>query len=399
MKTTYPVVLLALFLAFPACKSETKKEPSGQVDASIPSLDKAPPAVKPEMYLYYNTVKNLLLRDKPTQTGSKVITKFEMGDFLEGTGVISDNKEEATIRNIPMEEPFYEVISTTPEQYKGWAFGGALLRVYAGPRATAPDLGQLSQYTLLLRTLNIQKLESGKKAWDYIDMHFKNAKGTLADAVYIISLQLLRNMQFEGNMYNFTEKIDWKNEDYEAVAANRFDMNTYPITQKLAENGFTLAVGEGSVFPVPDMRRLHDFFVAKVTPPMKEYILQELLEFEHQAYSDGGIIIPLEQLADRAIFWEKFNQQHPYFLMMEQTKESQKWTAHSILRGDNNTPFYYSEDKKIIEDFKKVWTYVIQKYPETDLGKNVRELFAVCEAEGWKYTEKVEKVSLKYTDH
>jgi hypothetical protein len=384
-------------LLFVACGgSDNKKEAVPPSGAAAAQLETPPAPVVPEIYLYWVTVDNLLLRDQPTQKGSKVVTKFPKGDFVEGTGKVSDNKEEATIRKIPLIEPFFEVISTTPEQHKGWAFGGALQRVYAGPRATAPDLGQLSQFSMMLRNLRTNQTDSGKKAWEYVQANFKDSKGTLADAACVMLTKFLGYIEQEGDLYLLTEKQNWTQDDYEAVAANRFDMNKYPVTKQLAAAGFELAQGEGSIFPVTDTKRIADFFTGKVTPPMKKFLEQERYEFEHQAWSDGGIIIPIDQVADRAAFWEKFNREHPYFILSEQTRESQRWTTLVTLVGDSNTPSYDYETKNINEDFKKAWAYVQQKYAGTQLARHVKEFTDIIAAEGGKFTKKAEDYRDKY---
>lgn len=384
------VFFTALFLY--ACNS----------DSSVPKSTTAPvapaeanPAAKPETYLYMVTVDNLLLRDKPTKTGSKVVSRFTAGEFVEGTGMVSDNKEEATIRNIPMKEPYFEVVSTTPEQFKGWAFSGALLRVYAGTKIGIPDLGKLSQFSTFLKTLDVKKLDSGKKAWDYVKANYSSSTGNLADAELVIMDDFMNRMSTEGEFYNMTEKIQWTEDDYGTIHENKFDMNKYPVTKSLAENGFALATGEGMVFPIVDMVKMHKFFALKVTPPMKAYLDQTLLEDQNQAWEDGGIIIPLEQVADRAVFWEKFNQENPYFPLKEQTHESQRWTKLVVINGDNNTPSYDGGTNLITEDFKKMWAYVLEKYPGTEVAKAVKEISDASAAEGWKRSPKVEALQKK----
>jgi len=380
---------------FIACNSDTSaSKRSGVAQDALPPVQPVPNA-KPDIYLYLVTVNNLLLRDQPTKTGSKVVSKFQSGDFVEGTGEVSDKKEEAIIREIPMTEPYYRVVSTTPEQFKGWAFGGALLPVYAGDRRNSPDMGKLSQFALFLKSLNPKKLDSGKKAWDYVKSNFANANGSLADASFIMMEFFLRQMIAEGEFYTMTEKIQWAEEDYNLIDANKFDVNKYPATKSIADNGFSLAVGEGMVFPMVDWQKLNDFFASKVTPPMKAFINQTLLEDKAQAWSDGGIIIPFEQIADRGVFWEKFNRENPYFPMHQTTRESERWMRLVTLNGDSNTPTYDTETNAISEDFKKMWAYVLQKYPGTELAKSVKEISDLAAAEGWKRTKKVEAFQTK----
>ncbi len=386
-----------LFLASAAILFACKNEP--KLAANTPPTETAlpapPPSPKPELYLYAVTVDKLNLRDQSNKTG-KVVTQFAEGDFVEGSGEVSANKEEVTLRNIPFNEPYFKVTSTTPEQHSGWAYSAALVPVYAGSRATSPDLGKLSQFTTALKALNIKKLESGKKAWDYVSSNLSGAQGTLADATFILLQHFLFRMEIEGDFYTMTEKVKWLDADYEAINKGAFDMKKYPETKALAESGFRLAQGEGMIFPVVDYARLGSVFAARITPPMKNYLEQIIAEQKEQMWDDGGIIIPLEKVADRAAWWEKFNQANPYFVLSEETQNSEHGLLFMLICGADNTPVFTGENEMVSDDFKKVWAYIQQKYAGTQLSRSIKEMSDLVAAEGGKRSKKVEALMEKY---
>ena len=384
-------IMLAVFpaISFFACKQEQKQASSTGVPEQQPA--------KPEVFLYVTTVDKLNLRDQPGKNG-QVIAQLAEGEFVDGTGEVSENKEEVTLRDIMYLEPYFQVVTRASEPKTGWVFGGALQRVYAGSRPEIPDLEKLASFTGFLKTLDAKKLDSGKKAWDYVSANFSSANGSLADAGFILLEQFLFRMEREGEFYTLTEKMEWKSEDYEAIANHKFDMGKNPVTQSLAENGFELAQGEGMVFPVVDWNRLQAFFGAKVTPAMKVYLDQEVKEGDQPAWDDGGIIISLEELADRAAFWEKFNRENPHFALTEETKESERWTRLVLVSGADNTPIYNSENQDITNDYKSVWAYIQQKYPGTKLAGSTKEIADLCAAEGWKRTKKVEDWQMKFAE-
>lgn len=384
-------VLAAITILF-ACKNDPKQ---AVPNPSETTLSTPPPSPKPEVYLYAVSVDKLNLRVHPNKN-AEVVTQFAEGDFVEGGGEVSANKEEVTLRNIPYNEPYFKVTSTTPEQHNGWVFSAALVPVYAGPRATSPDLSRLVQFSSFLKTLNVKKLDSGKKAWDYVSQNLGNAQGTLADAAFILLERFLFRMEVEGNFYELTEKNKWQDSDYMAIHEEKFDMQKYPITKQIAENGFRLEVGEGMVFPVVDWAKFGAAFATKVTPPMKNYLEQIIAEQKNQMWSDGGIIIPLEQVADRAAWWEKFNKANPYFVRIEETKHSQDALLFMLICGADNTPVFPGETEPVSEDFKKVWAYVQQQYAGTELGKSVKEMADLVAAEGGKRTKNVETLMQKY---
>lgn len=388
-------VVFAGALCF-ACKSDANKTTGAE--AAVPPAETAPPpSLKPEVYLYVVTVDNLLLRDQPTQTGSKVITKFKLGDFVQGSGENSDKREEANIRGIPIKAPFIKVTSTTPEEHSGWAFGGALQPVYAGPRATSPDLGRLTQLSTFLKGLDLKEMESGGKAWAYVRSNFGNAKGTLADAAFILLENFLHRLEVENEyFYGMLEKVSWTDEDQTAVYSGNFDTGKYPQTQRVAQNGFRLQAAEGSIFAAEDWRELEKFFAPLVTPPMKSYLGQVRAEQDEAAFDDGGIVITLEKLTDRAVFWEKFNRDHRYFVLSDETRLSQDWTLEALMNGANNTPVFDYENGLLSEDFKKAWDYAQRQYPDTEVGKSAKMMGALIAADGNKKSKRVEEYQASF---
>lgn len=386
--------LLLFILLLAACKQDVKN--TNTAPTATPANTVA--ATKPEVILYAVGLDNVLLRDQPSQQGSTAVTKLPEGAFVTGTGEKSTKKEEAVLRGIPYTDVFLKVTTTTPEQHNGWVFAPALIPVYAGTTQNSPDLGKLTQLTQFFKTLNTKKIDSGKKAWDYVAANFSNSNGALADAAFILLDHFLTRMEIEGEYYSQAEKVDWTSDDYTDIVHNRFDMNKYPISKKFAENGFTLETGEGMVFPIPDWPRIHQFFAGRVSPAFKKYLDQELIERRDLDSEDGGMIIPVAEIADRAAFWERFNTENPSFVLSERTLMSENWMRLVLINGMDNTPAYDWESKALNEEFKNAWATVQQKYPGTKLAAKCKEISDLYASEGWKYTPKVEEWVTKFQE-
>jgi hypothetical protein len=378
-------VSFLITLAF--CAWHCSQTPEAPLPTPTPTPP--PPSPKPEVYWYFLNVDKLNLRDQPNKQGA-VIAQLAEGDFVSGNGEISANKEEVTLRNIPFNEPYFKVKTTANPPQEGWVFSAALVPVYAGATATSPDIGKLSAFSRFLTTLDPKKLENGKKAWDDVRQNFSNVQGVNADGVFILLERFLFHMETDGDYYTLTEKVPFSTEEYEAINADKFNMSKYPTTQKLAANGFRLATGEGMVFPVVDWVKLTDFFATKVTPAMKSYMEQTTKELLQPMMDDGGILLPLEEVADRAVWWEKFNQMHPFFVRREETQNHAKWLELMIVCGADNTPVFDYEDK-VLPEYQKVWAYIKEKYAGTNLEKSVRAMSDLIASEGGKCTKKVEQ--------
>ena len=368
-----------------ACQSDTPK----QAATPPPALNELQAAPKPELMLYAALVDNLRMRETPSQSGA-VLAQFKEGAILEGTGEASGNQEEIELRGIPIAAPYYRVQPPGGGSNPGWVFGGALACLYAGPRNGCPEPGRLGEIGSFLAALNVKDINSGGKAWAYIEKNLGDAPVSLADAAFIMLDHTLRRMEQEGEFYQLTEKINWSDTDMQAVYEGTFDVNKNPVTKSLAANGFRLFSSEGMVFPVVDQRKLLAFFGPKVSTAMRAFLEQRTAEQNEPMYDDGGVIVPLEKLADMAVFWEKFNRDNPYFPLRDETAESERWLRLLIVNGADNTPLFDYETDAITEDFKNVWVYVQQKYPETKLAKLSKQMADLCAAEGWKHTKKVE---------
>lgn len=376
----YPLVW-AILIALVACKS----------DKPAPASTTPPAPVKPEVYLYMATVENLRVREAPNQS-ARVVAQLAEGEFVEGSGAVSDNKDEIELRGRYFNEPYIEVTTTTLEPRKGWAYGGGLLLTYAGSRAESPDLGRIMQYAAFLKSLSTKQLESGRRVWSHLRTNFADAKGSLADAVFVMTEDFLRRMEHEGEFYKETENKEWTEQDYREIVEDKFDYGRYPFTQNLPACGFKLETGEGTVFPVPDWKQYEAFFAEKTTPAMRDYIRQRAMEYTETAWSDAALIIPIEELIDRAAFWEKFNDQYPYFILSRETTNAEEWMRFATVSGADNTPAYDWETKDILPEFRKAWEYAQKKYPNTRLTAYIQKMSDLCAKNGWKYTDEARRL-------
>lgn len=397
MKTNFLLAgMFALSILNTSCNSDSTPKP-GNVEtpeAAVPPAASGVAAGKPERFIYVVQYDNLRLRDLPGQTSS-VSSKLRQGELVSGSGEQSKQEETIELRGIPMQSHYYKV--RTGAGNEGWVFGAAVQVVYAGTATGSPNLEKLQTLSSFLNGLNAKKLESGKKAWDYVRKIPADNNPAANDAAFVLLESFLRRMELEGDFYSMTDKMAWEDADFEAMHNNRFDMNKYPVTKQLAASGFALVQTEGSVFPVYDWVKLQQHFASRVSPNMKAYIEQCVLEQQLTAWSDGGIVISLESLADRAVFWETFNRNNPWFPYKLETEESQRWLTNALVLGGDNTPVFNYETNEVSPDFRKMWEYVQKKYPGTAVASRVKAFADLCASEGWKRTPKVEEFMGKLT--
>lgn len=377
--------LCAAFFVY-GCQSDPPAPNASNATGSESAQRNANGALTEEV-IYLVMVDKLNLREEPSKS-AKVIAQFPEGALVTGQGEVSANKEQVTLRGMIYNEGYAKVKGYSASGAAGWAYNGALQKIYIGQAANRPDTAQLTAFNTFLRGLDSKQIGSGKKLWDYLAEHAP--QGSLADAFYVLSERFLKRMELEGAYYKVTENMRWSNKDMEDISKHLYQYKN-PSTRIFQENGFRLETAEGMVFPVPDPVRLHDFFAPKVTPSMKRYLDQKLIESNEQAWNDGGIILPLDQLAERSIFWETFNRDNPGFLLSQETADSERWLRNSLLIGSDNTPAFTYENMQVDSEYQKIWKTILEKYPGTKLAEEVKKFSDLVAAEGNKRTEKVEK--------
>ncbi len=370
-------VLAALYSI--ACQQNSPANTSAE-------MEQAP---KPELFLYAVLVNDLNLRKAPSKS-AEVLAQLKAGEIVEGEGVVSSNVEEHTLRGVNYREPYIQVVAAREAVTSGWAYGGALLCLYNGPKSGSPDRERLSALVRYLNSLDVKDMNSGSKAWEYLDTNLADAQGALADAAFFLIERHLRRMWAEGEFYQIVEKIPFSPEDIKAMLDNNFNAGKFPATAALVASGFKIVAADGTFFPVVDWQRLQNYFGPRSSPAVQKFINQRTAEQKVEIYDDGAIIIPIYLLADLAAFWEKFNLSYPYFPLSAECRESERANYFAVLTGSDNTPIYDPETKKIKDDFVLAWRYVLREFPDTKLGRKVQEMSDLCESEAWIFTPKVE---------
>ncbi len=370
--------LVFALMAISSCKKEPAKPVPQQADT--------PAVVEKKVEWFVVRVGSLRLRSEPNQE-SDVVTHADEGAILAGTGKVTAEKDTAELRGMVYTEPYYQVTTTNGTPAEGWVFGGGILRIYEGPEALHPDLDKISRLTDFLKKLKPAELSSGGKAWNFVKQEINPADPATADAVYTLLDDFFAKMEVQGEFYTLTEGIKWENSDYQKVNEGKYAMKDNPVTRSLMENGFALATAEGSIFPVPDIESSWGYFSDKVSPAMNTYLRLTLENFRNPDADDGGLVIPLADVADRAIGWERLLKENPHFFLREEAEGHKNWYAFTLLMGMNNTPATTDEAGILGTEFLQAWKAVLAKYPDSELAQRVRTMMGFTDKAKGKMTE------------
>jgi Bacterial SH3 domain len=381
MKTT--LLAFALCCALAACKNEAK--PIVATPPVVPVVAAPAPPAKPELCLYAASMNDLRVREQPSLTAN-VIEKAKSGDVLTGTGEISSNKDSAVINGMTYREPWYAV--KTASGKAGWVFGGGIQPAYIGTAKDAPDAALLTKFYAHLASLSIKDVNSGKKALDFFNQNFKTANPASCDAAAKSYYDFLRKMQF-SDIYKLTEKMKFSKQDMDNIWEDKYDMSKTTTTKQLAANGFRLETAEGSIFPIADWEFVKKQFAGRVSAPMQSYIDQSIKEQTEPLSSDNGLKVSTSEVAERAVFWEKFAASNNQFFLSNQASNMSKQHTEVLMSGLNNTPTFDYEKNMFSPDFQIAYEHLLKTYPASQAAKKIGAFYDLVKAEGMKKTAKV----------
>lgn len=116
---------------------------------------------------------------------------------------------------------------------------------------------------------------------------------------------------------------------------------------------------------------------------VKEFLLMDYIEGKNPYAMDGGICIPLDDLAGRAANWERYAIKFPESVFVSMAKFNFKWRFSAYILGCDNSPIYDRTTKKIRPKLLESYRMYITKYPENPSSKIVSDVVSILEKRGF----------------
>jgi len=248
----------------------------------------------------------------------------------------------------------------------------------------------VEDYTKFLATLDISDGNSISKAAAFYKEKLKGADTKLTDECYAKFAEFYEKVMFKLDetfsakeekdqikIYEFFAPSDQKSEGEMTQAQKDY-------AQFLKTNGLRIETTEGTFFVYKDGKYLNDTFKDFVSSSMKEYLAQKEKENKEGYASDAGLTILPKDITERIIFWENFVKKNPDFIYTKEQKDSITFMTLDLLIGMDNTPVFDYETNKLSETFKEGYKFVIEKHPDSEIGKIIKEYYAILEKNGFK---------------
>jgi len=199
---------------------------------------------------------------------------------------------------------------------------------------------------------------------------FTNSNIDIQDKAFVTFNEFYNKVHDELNNSSFDYNIFF--EDY-----SKKEMPEFLIKYKkdLSENGFEIAMGE-----MPYLKRnyflIHQKFSTYLSSEMKSYLLK-LGSYESEGtVIDGVLVIAPIRLAERLVELDNFINSNPDFLFQNECILYKKYFFTLLIKGLDNTSVL-DDENKLNENFKNAYFFILSEYPETQIGKLVREYYNV----------------------
>jgi len=229
----------------------------------------------------------------------------------------------------------------------------------------------LNEYASFIDSISSPRIENSTIAAKKYQSLFKSAGADIRDTAFTI---------FDKYYERLTDKLD------NSAERESIDLDTYfaystshpKVPQKVAQyvkrltqNGFRVGEEEGMCYIQQDRDFVATWFYNYVSPVMKKYLIQLNKENKLIYMEDAGITINYDELVDRALWWEQFVKNQPYFIAKKSAVANQRTYLTLLIEGSDNTWVMDPETKKLDDYFKKAYADVENKSPSSDVGKTV----------------------------
>lgn len=251
---------------------------------------------------------------------------------------------------------------------------------------------EVADFEKLLNELPITDEKSVEKAMSFFHEHFSKDNKQAGDAAYVAF------SKFHIRVQDTVATQVMGDEDFQTLLYDEKEQKPagQARAKELARYGFRPQATEGVVYLEQDPDFLAQNFNDYVSPAMQEYMEQFKKEQDQLWTGDNGILIPINELGNRAVFWEKFSKKHPDFILAENARGNHEGYLYYLLIGMNNTPAFDSESNYLTDPFKEAYQYVRNTYPDTETGEVVAQYYQLLLSTGFKRTKQSDALANKY---
>lgn len=182
-----------------------------------------------------------------------------------------------------------------------------------------------AEYETYLKSLDKEQPNHVKAAILNYEWLFKNSDTAICDSGYALFNEFYEEVGRYMQNHQSPEDIPVKRKK--------------EMLKQLKQYGFTTEATEGTLIYINDRDSVNPKFYPFVSASMKQFMQQQHQETNHgRSGGEGSMAITPEIFAERYVFWQRFMQQHPDFLLKHWVFAYSRSYAEDLVFGMENTP-------------------------------------------------------------
>lgn len=373
MQNKYLNLFLSTVLLFVACKKEDKQDGGQSVTTNVAT----PSTQVAQKQMYRAMVDDLRIRES-ADLNAKVLEKVPFGTMF-------DDMKEKSAAEVEVElqgekKKGYWVKIRTANGKTGWVHSAAVELISVVPRyqvAADADKASVEKYTDFLAKLSPNEPESFGKALAEYDVVFKTANPSTCEWGYTKLMEFGAKIEDKSWAWKEMEKLS-STAEYEKIydtVKKCFKMDYNPYTQRLAAAGLMIDNEEGNFWAMPSPEAVDAHVAAKVSPVMKEYLVQNKKEVINRWAGDGGLSISCQEVVERMIFWENFAQKNPTFILKNEAENNFTRYLEALIYGLDNTPAYEYEKNSLVPEYENAYKWLFKNHANSRGTAAIQEVY------------------------
>ncbi len=264
------------------------------------------------------------------------------------------------------------------------------------------ETNHAENFDKFLTTLDKKDISSISKAFSYFNEKLKGADAKISDNCFaklnkfIDEILVAENERFEKTEDDDQQIIYESTLKEETEYSKKATQKHKDYLKNLKDNFLFVDADMGSYFIGKDRDLILKKVENSISPTMKIFLTQNAKENKKPYWVDAGLTITPKQLAEGVIFWESFIKENSGFPMITEGFLLELQTKSSILfRGVDHSPVFNYETETISDNFKEAYLFVVEKHPDTKIGKLVKSYYEILKKTGFKESDE----SIKFLDN
>lgn len=308
-----------------------------------------------------------------------------LGTMLKDLGERSEENEEVVMKGRRYIDPMLKINNLRSGEDM-WIHEAYSRPVYAGAQDVS-DTQALQTFSDFVQGLDVTRLNSGEVLLKRLT-ELKSDDIASNDAMFFMSYDYLIKLSRAPEIEKIIASHEWTLDDYNDVKSHTIDESYHVVAKELYPNGIMLEGNQGNIEAQANVAKVAEALDGSMSDAVSEYIDILKLAYKSRVIEGDNIITPLTSVVNQANLWTSHYTQYPDFAHAANTQARGAELVRILLYGTKNNPAHDYDTMEAKKEFRTIWTYVLDHYADTTIGKEVATHTKWLKSRNWIYPTK-----------